>query len=145
MNQLEVILSYTSSIIIFVVSLVTFFRKLINQGKILRKMNDSKLLDLELERLMMLAEQVSKDGKTKEAFVLDRVKHYANKLKIDFNYDDIISKITSLIQLTKIINYNIPNNTLDDENLTHNSAVFNIKDSNQSPFRTYINKEKEIK
>ena len=81
MNQIEMILSYASTIIIFIISGITYIVKYIKRVKELKIMNDSKLIESELERLMILAEEFLVDGNTKESFVLDRLKYFAQDLK----------------------------------------------------------------
>lgn len=141
MNQIEIILSYASTIIIFLVSSITYVVKYIKRVKELKIMNDSKLLESELERLMILAEQFMVDGNTKESFVLDRLKYFAQELKIDFKYDEIHGKILNLIQLTKNINYF----KTEDQTVKTSSLEAEKNDLElgaKSPFRTYINDHK---
>lgn len=135
------ILSYASTIIIFIISGITYIVKYIKRVKELKIMNDSKLIESELERLMILAEEFLVDGNTKESFVLDRLKYFAQDLKIKFNYDEIHAKILNLIRLSKSINYL----SMDDKTKNSYSLETEKNDlisSEDSPFRIYINNDK---
>lgn len=141
MNQIEMILSYASTIIIFLVSGITYIVKYVKRVRELKNMNDSKLIESELERLMILAEHLMVDGNTKESFVLDRLKYFAEGFKIDFKFDEVQAKIVNLIRLTKSVNYL----SIDDK--IKSTSSFETKKSvleskADSPFRAYINNDK---
>lgn len=106
MENYETILGYVSTVLILVLTTITYIIKFIEKQREIKKMNDSNLLELELERLMMEAETLFDDGETREKFVIDRLRAYSLDYKIISNFDQLQNKIAKVISLSKEINVN---------------------------------------
>lgn len=104
MENYETMLSYLSTILVLLLTTITYIIKFIEKQKEVRKMKDKNTLELELERLMIEAENLFDDGETRERFVVDRLRNFALEYKIISNLDELQTRITKLIKLSKEIN-----------------------------------------
>lgn len=104
MENYETILSYLSTILLLLFTTITYVVKFIEKQKEIKKMNDLDMIETELERLMVEAEKLFDDGKSKELFVLDRLRNYAKDYRIRLDLEGVQSRIGNLIKITKEVN-----------------------------------------
>lgn len=105
MENLEVILSLSGTILSLFAASVTFLVKLIRSVRArVKEKGETALLEAVAPLVEMAEELENCSGAEKKEYVLTKVKEYATKNGIEFDAEKVSDKIEALVKLSKQVN-----------------------------------------
>ena len=106
MKNLEVILSFTCTILGLLITAATFIIKFFSSVKAKRLAEQTIKISNALLPLIREAEKfISFSGAEKKNYDINRAREFASANKISFNIELVSSKIEELVALTKQVNF----------------------------------------
>lgn len=105
MNDLQIILSFTGTVLGLLITIITFIVKFVRSAKAKRGLEQTLKVSNAVLSFIREAEKFTAfSGEEKKAFVMTKACQYAINNKIKFFEEDISEKVEELVALTKQVN-----------------------------------------